>query len=445
MEPTCDLREPLTAMPDFPLVAPPPPSPALCVGPGQAVAVGANAGARTLTRAGTDIEAVSGWLAKYVDNRNTFDAYKRDAERLLAWAGAKGQGLADLMAEDMIEYGLFLRDPQPMEDWCLVKIPRFLADGTKNPAWRSVQRPPRFLADGAQNPDWRPFVGALSSSAAGQSLTVLFGMFEHLCGVGYLAGNPLRAARKRAHKPRRKTVERYLEQDLWQRVLAHLETWPRETPREEAHYQRTRFLVGFLKLTALRRFEMAKATTADVTRTEGRWWLKVIGKGGVDQSIPLTSQAMGLLGEYRTSAGRPPLPSPGVIEPLLMDIAGAGRPVSVKTIHAILKDLFLGSLQACTDPYHAEKLRAASAHWLRHTAATHMLQNGASLLHTRDALRHASVQTTEIYIATDREALHAELEATQRLSGADQVAADGATGLSVAKPNLVISLPDLER
>ena len=74
-----------------------------------------------------------------------------------------------------------------------------------------------------------------------------------------------------------------------------------------------------------------------------------------------------------------------------------------------------------------------------------MLQNGASLLHTRDALRHASVQTTEIYIATDREALHAELEATQWLSAADQVAADDATGLSVAKPSLVIFPTDLER
>ncbi|CAI10659.1 putative integrase (plasmid) [Aromatoleum aromaticum EbN1] len=406
--------------------------------------MGANAGTRTLTRAETDIEAVSGWLAKYVDNRNTFEAYKRDVERLLTWAGTRGKGLADLMVEDLTDYGLFLRDPQPIEDWCLVKLPRYLEDGTDNPKWRSVQRPPRFLADGSPNPEWRPFVGALSSSAAGQSLTVLFGMFEHLCGVGYLAGNPLRAARKKGYKPRRTTVDRYLEQDLWQLVLSHLETWPRETARDEAHYQRTRFLAGFLKLTALRRFEMAKASTADVTRIEGRWWLKVVGKGSVDQPIPLTREAMRLLGAYRASTRRPPLPSPNVVEPLLMDITGTGRAVSVKTIHAILKKLFLSAVQACTDPYHAEKLKAASAHWLRHTAATHLLQDGASLLHTRDALRHASVQTTEIYISTNQRAFHEDMEARQRLTSADQLAADSETKLPTTNANVASKPADLD-
>ncbi len=399
-------------MPHFPVILLAP-SPTLAAQPGRPVA-GRNTGARTLTRAESDIEAVSDWLAKYTDNRNTFDAYKRDAERLLAWAGAQGKGLADLMAEDLVGYGAFLRDPQPLHEWCLVKVPRYLEDGTANPEWRSVQRPPRFLADGSPNPVWRPFVGALTPAAAGQSLTILFGMFEHLCGVGYLAGNPLRAARKRGAKPRRRTVERYLDEDLWQYVLNHLETWPRDTMREYAHYHRTRFLLRFLQLTGLRRFELAKATTADILRKDGTFWLHVEGKGDVVEDIPLTSAAMQLLGEYRVSTGRPALPDPTKIEPLLMDITGTGRPVSVKTIHAVLKELFSTALQSCSDPYQMEKLRSASAHWLRHTAATHALRQGLSLLQTRDLLRHASVQTTEIYLASDQKKLAADLELIQK-------------------------------
>lgn len=397
-------------MPDFPILSPTPPSP---IHPGRPVA-GANTGARTLTRATSDIEAVGGWLNKYTDNRNTFDAYRREAERLLAWASFQGKALADLMAEDLTAYGAFLRNPQPIEDWCLVKVPRFLESGEENPEWHTVQRPPRVLANGEHNPDWRPFVGALSPSAAGQALTILFGMFEYLCGIGYLAGNPLRASRKRGHKPRKRTMERYLEEDLWQFVMAHLERWPKDTPRLLAIYHRTKFIARFLHLTGLRRFELAQASTADLQRMDGAYWLKVMGKGAVEDSVPLTRASMETLAEYRESTGRPPLPDPSKPEPLLMDIAGTGRFVSGKTIHAVLQTLFKSALAECTDPYHAEKLKAASTHWLRHTSATHLLNSGLDLLQTRDLLRHASTQTTEIYLHTDSAKLHADLEKIQQ-------------------------------
>lgn len=375
---------------------------------------GANAGARNLTRASTDIEAIAGWLSKHLGTSNTFDAYKREAERLLAWSASRQKRLADLMAEDMTDYALFLRNPLPLEDWCLVKVPRYLEDGSDNPAWKSVQRPPRFLPDGSLNPSWRPFIGALSSSAASQALTVLYGMFEYLAGIGYLAGNPLRASLKRGRKPRNRTLERYLEEDLWQYVLDHLEQWPRETRRQEAVYQRSLFVAKFLYLTGLRRFELAKAMTTDVQRENGAFWLKVIGKGEVESLVPLTSATMTVIGDYRVSTGRPALPDPSVSEPLLMDIAGAGRPVSVKTIHAIMKDLFKSACDDCQDPFMQSKLRAASVHWLRHSMATHLLASGLSLLQTRDLLRHASTQTTEIYLHTDAAQLHADLEKIQR-------------------------------
>lgn len=377
--------------------------------------LGANAGHRTLTRATDDISVVRAWLVRYQNAPQTFDAYRREAERLLMWCADQGRGLSELMVEDMSAYAKFLRDPQPVERWCVVKVPRYREDGTENPAWKTVQRPPRFLANDEANPLWRPFIGGLSDTARSQSLIICNNLFEWLAATGYLAGNPLRVMRTRGRRPRKQSVERYLEQDLWQFVLMHLESWPQNTPREAAHYQRTRFLVGFLKLTALRRFELAKATTADIQRNEGKYWLKVKGKGNVEQAIPLTTESINLLCSYRESTGRTGLPNPAVVEPLLMDICGVGRPVSTKTIHAVLKDLFFSASQACQDHFQKEKLKAASAHWLRHTAATHLLQQGVDLLHTRDALRHASVQTTEIYLHTNQIAFQADLEENQKL------------------------------
>lgn len=367
-----------------------------------------NSGQKTLTRAQNDTEAVVSWLVRYQDSKNTFDAYRREAERFLLWCTDRQIALADVMTEDVLAYQEFLR--QPAAKFCQQTIPRYLDDGTQNPAWKSLKRVPQYLADGSANPEWRPFISGLSPSAANQAMTVLFGCFEYLCTIGYLAANPFRAVKTRSRKPRKKAVERYFDQDLWQLILTHLETWPRDTTMAEAHYQRNRFLLSFLYLTGLRRSEMAQATTADLKLIRGQWWLNVIGKGNLDADVPLPTDALNLLIAYRESTGRPGWPEPGKTEPLVMDIYGKGRPVTAKAIHQILTHLFETAAQSCGNPYQAETLRAASAHWLRHTAATHQLEAGIPLLIVRDNLRHASVQTTEKYLHQERIRQHHETE-----------------------------------
>ena len=290
----------------------------------------ANAGARTLTRAENDVDAISGWLLRHQGSPHTFDSYKREAERLLAWCVSRSQTLSMLMAEDLVAYQQFLQDPQPRETWCLQSAPRYLAPGVPNPDWQSLRRPARYLADGSANPAWRPFVSGLSPSAAKQAVTILFGLFEYLCAIGYLAGNPLRAARTRATRPRQQTVQRYLGQESWQFVLEHLESWPRATAREVAHYQRTKFLISFLYLTGLRRSEIAQASTADLVQRRGQWWLHVSGKGHTGLPVPVAQDALQALQTYRISLGRSPWPNPHQPEPLLMDLYGKGRQLTSK-------------------------------------------------------------------------------------------------------------------
>jgi len=160
---------------------------------------------------------------------------------------------------------------------------------------------------------------------------------------------------------------------------------------------------------------MAEAKTSDIKRIEGQFWLNVIGKGGVDALVPLPDDATKVLGEYRASTGRPIWPQHGIVEPLLMDICGKGRPVTAATIHQVLKALFASAAAACPDPYHREKLRRASAHWMRHTAGTHLAET-LPILAVRDVLRHASAQTTEIYIHTDARELHESVQGAHQLN-----------------------------
>ena len=91
-----------------------------------------NAGLRTLTQADNDVDAVSGWLLRHQGSPHTFDSYKREAERLLAWCADRSQTLSQLMSEDMVAYQHFLQDPQPREKWCLQTEARYLSTGVIN-------------------------------------------------------------------------------------------------------------------------------------------------------------------------------------------------------------------------------------------------------------------------------------------------------------------------
>jgi integrase/recombinase XerC len=59
------------------------------------------------------------------------------------------------------------------------------------------------------------------------------------------------------------------------------------------------------------------------------------------------------------------------------------------------------------DPVGADKLRRASTHWLRHTAATHQADAGNDLRFIQKNLRHASLETTAIYLHADDDRRHA--------------------------------------
>ena len=365
-----------------------------------------------LTAASNDQEAVATWLAKYRDNKHTLDSYRREAERLLMWAQWIGRDLPGLMVEDVLAYKAFLIDPQPVAQWCLQTEPRLLPDGKDNPLWRQVRRVPRELESGEPNPAWRPFVSGLSAAAAKQSTTILFGLFEHLAAIGYLHANPLRAASKRATRTKKRGQERYFDDAAWSEILNWVERMPKEEPRDVAHYWRTRFLFRLLYLTGLRRFELAQARTSHLRFQRGQWWLDVLGKGSVEDSVPLPMDAIEAIKEYRESTGRPALPPIGTDEPLLMDVTGAGRPLGDRAIYAVVKEVCrrTAAYVGVENPELAKQIQAGSTHWLRHTAATHQIEAGVDPLIVQANLRHASFSTTEIYIHKGRDKQHAETE-----------------------------------
>jgi site-specific recombinase XerD len=89
-------------------------------------------------------------------------------------------------------------------------------------------------------------------------------------------------------------------------------------------------------------------------------------------------------------------------------------------LHRIVKDVFSGaaqSLRARGEDHapRADRLEQASAHWLRHSAGSHMADQQVDLRLVRDNLGHASLTTTSQYLHVDDDRRHRETDEKHRI------------------------------
>lgn len=389
--------------------------------------------------AANDLEAIRAWLARFADKRTTFDSYRKEAERLLLWSLVQlGKPLSSLTHEDCLRYQRFVADPQPAATW--------VANAGVGGGRKHARGDPR----------WRPFHGPLSAASIRQAMVILNVLFSWLVQAGYLAGNPLALSRQRTRKiaPR---ITRYLEPGLWQEVKDTIALMPQDTPRARAHYHRVRWLFTLLYLGGLRITEVGTNTMGRffVRRDRDgtmRWWLTVLGKGDKERLVPATRELMTELSRYRQSLGMTALPSPNEATPLVLPIgstagstsgstagetaaqtagratgpardtkqAPSTRPLTRAAVHTILKDVFAraaGRLREQGDEHavRADLLEKASAHWLRHSAGSHMADHQVDLRHVRDNFGHASLTTTSIYLHVDEDRRHQETDEKHRI------------------------------
>ncbi|WP_153133341.1 tyrosine-type recombinase/integrase [Dechloromonas hortensis] len=345
-------------------------------------------------RAQNDREAVAAWLNRYRNHaKTTQDNYRREAERLILWMEQEGLTLNTLMIEDLDDFLVWLADPQPRAIWCVVQDPQ-LTDP------RSIKLPARFLdkAKTQLNPEWRPFLSGLSASSIAMTRRCLNCLFEYLAGANYVRANLMRLAMRGPGASQQvATVTRYLEPAIWDYLQGYVERLPRETDMAVAQYYRIRFLLAWYYLLGLRISEMADATTDNIIYKHGILCLHVVGKRNKSADLVLIDDALAALREYRISLGKREMPTPGITEePIVFDVHGK-RPVTVKSLHAVIKGLFRGAAAEAA-PHVRRVLEQASTHWLRHTAASAMCEEGVPLEVVRDQMRHSDLKTTSLYV-----------------------------------------------
>jgi integrase/recombinase XerC len=122
---------------------------------------------------------------------------------------------------------------------------------------------------------------------------------------------------------------------------------------------------------------------------------KVRGKGRKERIVPLTRSATAAIRRYEARRAEALREASGTGDRRALLLNRNGRRLSRRSIQA--------AVRAAVD--QAAGGAGLSAHSLRHSFATHLLDGGADLMAVKELLGHVSLSTTRIYTHTSRERL----------------------------------------
>lgn len=145
---------------------------------------------------------------------------------------------------------------------------------------------------------------------------------------------------------------------------------------------RDRTILELLYATGMRVTELIQIEIDDVNLIMG--FVKVFGKGNKERIIPLGDTVIEYLDTYINTV-RPQLLKKTVTNVLFLNLHG--RPLTRQGIWKLIKQYGL----------RANITKTLTPHTLRHSFATHLLENGADLRAVQEMLGHSDISTTQLY------------------------------------------------
>jgi integrase/recombinase XerC len=144
---------------------------------------------------------------------------------------------------------------------------------------------------------------------------------------------------------------------------------------------RNRLVIELLYTTGMRRAELISLTLNSYDL--GNKTLKVLGKRNKERLLPVLDSTAQLIAKY-TVARRDLLE---IKDPTVLILGDSGKKLSESFVYRLINSYF---------SVISGKVKR-SPHVLRHTFATHLLNNGADLNSVKELLGHASLSSTQIY------------------------------------------------
>ncbi|HSL93785.1 MAG TPA: site-specific tyrosine recombinase XerD [Bacillota bacterium] len=240
-----------------------------------------------------------------------------------------------------------------------------------------------------------------SGSTVSRSLAAMRSFFKFLAAEGYIEIDPtLDLDTPRAGK-RLPTVLSLNEVEL---LLQSPDTSTPAGMRDKA-------MLELLYATGMRVSELIGLAVQDVNLDSG--FVRCLGKGNKERLVPLGSVAARALREYLAGARHTMLRNRDV---KTLFVNHHGRQMTRQGFWKLLKK------QALEAHIRGE----ITPHTLRHSFATHLLENGADLRAVQEMLGHADISTTQIYTHVTRsrmrevyERAHPRAKNTAKPTGGD--------------------------
>ncbi|MBE0370160.1 tyrosine-type recombinase/integrase [Pseudoalteromonas aurantia] len=343
-----------------------------------------------------DIEFLYQFL--YVYGRKseaTFNRFRNELERFYLWSwNFKQMSVFDLRREDIEAYVEFVVDPD--SNWVSNSV-----------QWRFKDK------QGVRcvNIAWRPFVykeNGLSQQTFAAMFTALNVFYKFAILEEKTFANFVPVVKK--NSPYLITESQIKLPDTlsnlqWEYVFGVTRDYCDAKPELE----RNLFVLACLKGLYLRISELSERPQWSPVMShfwqdpDGFWYIRVMGKGNKLRDVTLSEDFIVYLRRYREYRGLPALPRVDEPSPIVHKLRGQGG-MNVRQIRRIVQqsfDLAIESLNQDGFSDESEQLKAATAHWLRHTGATHDAQH-RPLKHLSEDLGHAKIATTDqIYIQTN--------------------------------------------
>lgn len=165
--------------------------------------------------------------------------------------------------------------------------------------------------------------------------------------------------------------------------------------------ERNRAMLETLYGCGLRVSELVTLKISDLFFEEG--FIKITGKGNKQRFVPISDLTQKFIQIYRDTIRTHLTIQKGFEDTLFLN--RRGKQLTRAMIFTIIKNLAL----------EINLYKIISPHTLRHSFATHLLENGADLRSIQLMLGHESITTTEIYVHLDRKFL-AQVVNTDRKS-----------------------------
>jgi len=227
------------------------------------------------------------------------------------------------------------------------------------------------------------FANSVDGRSVGRKLSALRHLYRYLLMDKVVERDPT----LNIDSPKQwKVLPKSLARDEIERLLRN-PTLTRDHQEAQAISARDRAMLEVFYAGALRVSEIIAIKLEDLKLDLG--YVLVRGKGDKERVVPLGRAAQEALNKYAQDSRM--LLTKGRISPLLF-VGRGGRKLTRQRIWQMVRAAAEGTG------------RNVSPHMLRHSCATHMVENGADLRTVQTILGHADISTTQVYthVALDR-------------------------------------------